>query len=115
MGFLDTKQVCKAELLKVNRINTKLEDIIREATPTQKSARKCAATSRDFLRERLQSAFTLANQLRRIAQLKCATGLPPFCYMGHSYVLFSSPKTDRSVTTKHIRPKYFCIEENIQY
>ena len=87
----------------------------REATPTQKSARKCAATSRDFLRERLQSAFTLANQLRRIAQLKCATGLPPFCYMGHSYVLFSSPKTDRSVTTKHIRPKYFCIEENIQY
>ena len=31
-----------------------------EATPTQKSARKCAATSRDFLRERLQSAFTLA-------------------------------------------------------
>ena len=32
----------------------------REATPTQKSARKCAATSRDFLRERLQSAFTLA-------------------------------------------------------
>ena len=40
----------------------------REATPTQKSARKCAATSRDFLRERLQSAFTLSNQLRRIAQ-----------------------------------------------
>ena len=36
----------------------------REATPTQKSARKCVATSRDFLRERLQSAFTLANQLR---------------------------------------------------
>ena len=44
----------------------------REATPAQKSARKCAATSRDFLRdflrERLQSAFTLANQLRWIAQ-----------------------------------------------
>ena len=39
-----------------------------EATPTQKSAWKCAATSRDFLRERLQSAFTLVNQLRRIAQ-----------------------------------------------
>ena len=36
----------------------------REATPTQKSARKCAATSQDFLRGRLQSAFTLANQLR---------------------------------------------------
>ena len=40
----------------------------REATPTQKSARKCVATSRDFLRERLPSAFTLANQLRQIAQ-----------------------------------------------
>ena len=40
----------------------------REATPTQKSARKCAATSRDFFRERLQSAFTLVNQLRWIAQ-----------------------------------------------
>ena len=40
----------------------------REATPTQKSARKCAATSRDFLRETSQSAFTLANQLRWIAQ-----------------------------------------------
>ena len=40
----------------------------REAMPTQKSARKCAATSRNFLRERLQSAFTLANQLRWIAQ-----------------------------------------------
>ena len=40
----------------------------REARPTQKSARKCAATSCDVLRERLQSAFTLANQLRQIAQ-----------------------------------------------
>ena len=39
-----------------------------EATPTQKSAQKCAATSRDFLCERLQSAFTPANQLRWIAQ-----------------------------------------------
>ena len=36
----------------------------REATPTQKSAWKCAATSRNFFRERLQSAFALANQLR---------------------------------------------------
>ena len=36
----------------------------REATPTQKLAQKCAATSRYFLCERLQSAFTLANQLR---------------------------------------------------
>ena len=35
----------------------------REATPTQKSAQKCAVTSRDFFRERLQRAFTLANQL----------------------------------------------------
>ena len=42
--------------------------IHREATPTQKSARKCTATSRDFLLERLQSAFTLGNQLRWIAQ-----------------------------------------------
>ena len=41
----------------------------REATPTQKSARKCAVTSRNLMRERLQSAFTLANQLRWIAQL----------------------------------------------
>ena len=41
-----------------------------EATPTQKFARKCAATSCDFLRERLQSTFTLANQLRWIAQYK---------------------------------------------
>ena len=39
-----------------------------EATPTPKSARKCTATYCDFLHERLQSAFTLANQLRRIAQ-----------------------------------------------
>ena len=35
----------------------------REATPTQKSAWKRAATSHDFLCERFQSAFTLANQL----------------------------------------------------
>ena len=39
-----------------------------EASPAQKSAQKCAATSHDFLRGRLQSAFTLANQLRWIAQ-----------------------------------------------
>ena len=40
----------------------------REATPTPKSVRKCTVTFRDFLRERLQSSFTLANQLRWIAQ-----------------------------------------------
>ena len=40
----------------------------REATPTQKLAWKCAVTACDFLHERLQSAFTLANQLRWIAQ-----------------------------------------------
>ena len=40
----------------------------REAMPTQKSARKCAATSCNFFRERLQSTFTLANQLCWIAQ-----------------------------------------------
>ena len=39
-----------------------------EVTPTQKLARKCAATSHDFFAERLQSAFTLANQLHWIAQ-----------------------------------------------
>ena len=36
----------------------------RKAMPAQKSARKCAATSYNFFRERLQSTFTLANQLR---------------------------------------------------
>ena len=34
-----------------------------EATPTQKSTWKCTATSCDFLHERLQSTFTLPNQL----------------------------------------------------
>ena len=43
-----------------------------EAVPTQKSAQKCAATSRDILRKRLQSAFTLANQLRWFAQYMCS-------------------------------------------
>ena len=42
----------------------------REAMPTQKSAQKCAATSHNFLHERLQSTFTLANQLHWIAQYK---------------------------------------------
>ena len=46
----------------------------REAMPTQKSARKWAATSRDFLRERVQSTFTLANQLHWIAQYTCMPG-----------------------------------------
>ena len=44
-----------------------------EATPTQKSARKCAATSRDFLHERLQSALTRAKQLRWMAQQRLKT------------------------------------------
>ena len=44
-----------------------------EATPTQKSARECAATSCDILHERLQSTFTLANQLRRITQYRHVT------------------------------------------
>ena len=38
----------------------------REATPTQKSAWKCTATSRDFLHKRLQSAFNLASLNRPI-------------------------------------------------
>ena len=42
----------------------------REATPTQKLARKCTVTSRNILHERLQSTFTLANQLRWTAQYK---------------------------------------------
>ena len=46
----------------------------REATPTQKSARKCAVTSHDILCKRLQSAFTLANQLRWIAQQVLSNG-----------------------------------------
>ena len=41
---------------------------LHEATPTQKLARKCTATSCHLLRERLQSAFTLANQLCWITQ-----------------------------------------------
>ena len=53
----------------------------REATPTQKLARMCAATSHDFLCERLQSAFTLANQLRRIAQYAVAKPCYVYIYM----------------------------------
>ena len=49
----------------------------REATPSQKSARKCAATSRDFFRERLQSAFTLANQLSLNRPIPIVTVSPP--------------------------------------
>ena len=49
-----------------------------EATPTQKLARKCAATSHDFFRERLQSAFTLGNQLRWIT-CHCAHAETRFC------------------------------------
>ena len=46
-----------------------------EAMPTQKSAQKYTVTSRNFLHERLQSAFTLANQLRWIAQYSQCTTL----------------------------------------
>ena len=58
----------------------------REATPTQKSAQKRAATSRDFLRERLQSAFTLANQLHWIAQSEGYLHTPSF--FGYRKVIF---------------------------
>ena len=68
----------------------------REATPTQKSARKCAATSRDFLRERLQSAFTLANQLRRIAQY----GRSVSGWSGRSRVLDRAAVQCRDATAK---------------
>ena len=68
----------------------------REATPTQKSARKCAATSHDFLRERLQSAFTLANQLRRIAQY----GRSVSGWSGRSRVLDRAAVQCRDATAK---------------
>ena len=53
----------------------------REATPTQKSARKCAATSRDILRERLESAFTLANSFAESpdSQAPCQRGSLATC------------------------------------
>ena len=67
-----SKKVSSFELYKFNPLSPHYRSIAwelvhcytqREAMPTQKSARKCAATSHDFFRERLQSAFTLANQL----------------------------------------------------
>ena len=74
----------------------------RETTPTQKSARKCAATFRDFLRERLQSAFTLANQLRRIAQQShfSPTSLSPHLCLGPRHYLFG----DNSALDKFKQP-----------
>ena len=57
-----------------------------EPTPTQKSAQKCTATSHDSLCERLQSAFTLANQLCWITQqwnLKKSMG-PGTFYVKHT-------------------------------
>ena len=59
--FFTTATVLAFILLRDSRSNFHCHTQ-REATPTQKSARKCAATSRDTLRERLQSPFTLANQ-----------------------------------------------------
>ena len=50
----------------------------REATPTQKSARKCAATSRDVLRKRLQSAIHSSKP----ASLNHPISIP--CYAIHS-------------------------------
>ena len=64
----------------------------REATPTQKSAQKCAATSRDFLRKRLQSAFTLANQLCWIAQLQEDSNAWQKRKRKNSYLCFSLRK-----------------------
>ena len=63
MVIFATAAVLAFVLLRDSRFNFRCYTQ-REATPTQKSARKCAATSRDFSLERLQSAFTLANQLR---------------------------------------------------
>ena len=73
MGVMQhSKKVSSFELYKLNPLSPHCGSIARElvhcytqreATPTQKLARKCAATSRDLLCERLQSAFTLANKL----------------------------------------------------
>ena len=61
----------------------------REATPTQKLARKCAAPSRDFLHKRLQCAFTLANQLHWITQyLGTATAVQEQRYLFLSICAF---------------------------
>ena len=63
---------------------------------TQKSARKCAATSRDFLRESLQSTFTLANQICWIAQQtrpRTKVGLVFLQNQCGPYIVLSSVRT----------------------
>ena len=72
----------------------------REATPTQKSARKCAATSRDFFAERLQSAFTLANQLRWIAQYLGSTAN---CYSSWQHIVYVAGIVNFFVDHTHIQ------------
>ena len=63
-----------------------------KATPTQKSSQKCAATSRDFLRERLQSAFTLANQLIDTEEKKNNSCLSTIYFRKKSSPWRSSPQ-----------------------
>ena len=72
-----------------------------EATPTQKSARKCTATSRDFFAERLQSAFTLANQLRWIAQYTIINHTLTHCQI--HYILSST-------THSHIARSIYTVQ-----
>ena len=81
----------------------------REATPTQKSAQKCAATSRDFFRERLQSAFTLANQLRWIAQYSkvCTAIAFPLLTLVGQFLNFKVPLA----APGHLRMHHFTVLE----
>ena len=77
-----------------------------EATPTQKSARKWAATSRDFFRERLQSGVskpnTLANQLLWIAQYRHFEGSSPL-YLSASLRIYQPSRSLRSFLEKLVR------------
>ena len=63
-----------------------------EAASTQKSARKCTETSRDFLHERLQSAFTRANHLCWIAQ---------YCFKFHPYWAVQAGLLTPLIFTQH--------------
>ena len=72
-----------------------------EATPTQKSARKCTATSHDFFAERLRSAFTLANQLRWISQYTIINHTLTHCQI--HYILSST-------THSHIARSIYTVQ-----
>ena len=77
--MLATATVLAFVLLRDSRFNFHCY-IQRDATPTQKSSQKCAVTSRDFLRERLQSAFTLAlAQYRQYQDYPLSTHTASLC------------------------------------